>query len=90
MEAYTGCIAPRYREIAAILTTKSALIENPPPSYLDGVCPHGVADWTKFSGGTLTNLMLDMAAFAHACAPLERRWEAEGAAAVMHSSTIIM
>jgi hypothetical protein len=37
MEAHTRCIAPRYREVAAIFSTKSALIENPPPSYFDGI-----------------------------------------------------
>jgi hypothetical protein len=62
-----------------ILSTKSALMEPPPPSYLDGVFPNGVADWTKFSAGTLSNHMCDLAAFAHAWAPLERRWEAGGA-----------
>jgi hypothetical protein len=39
IEAYTGCIAPRYREVAVTLSTKSALMEQPPPSYLDGVHP---------------------------------------------------
>ena len=52
IEAYTGCIAPRYREVAAILSTKSALMENPPPSYLDGVFSADGIDWTKFSSGT--------------------------------------
>ena len=89
IEAHTSCIAPRHRDVAAILTTKSALIENPPPSYLDGVFPHGVADWTKFSGGSLSNYMSnDMGAFAHAWAPLERRWEVEGAAVIMHATAL--
>ena len=79
IEAHAGCIAPRHREIAAILATKSALIENPPASYLDGVFPADGVDWTKSSGGTLSYHMMDMAMFAHAWAPLERRWEAEGA-----------
>jgi hypothetical protein len=61
-------------------------MEPPPPSYLDGVHPAGVTDWTKFSGGTLSYHMIDMAAFAHAWAPLERRWEAEGAAVAMHAT----
>jgi len=39
IEAYTGCIAPCWRDVAAILSTKSALMENPPASYLDGVYP---------------------------------------------------
>jgi hypothetical protein len=72
IEAHTGCIAPRYREIAAIVETKSALIENPPPSYLDGAFPDGVADWTKFSAGSVSYHMRDMEVFAHAWAPLER------------------
>ena len=36
---YTGCIAPLYREVAALLSTKSALMEPSPASYLDGVYP---------------------------------------------------
>jgi hypothetical protein len=87
IEAHVSCIAPRYRDIAAILSTKSALMEPPPPSYLDGVYPAARIDWTKFSGGTLSHHMIDMGAFAHAWAPLERRWEAEGAAAAMHATT---
>ena len=39
METHTGCIAPRHREVAAILSAKTALMEQPPPSYLDGVHP---------------------------------------------------
>jgi hypothetical protein len=85
-EAHACCIAPRYREGAVILSTKSALMENPPASYLDGVFPDGVANWTKFSAGSLSRHMFDMAAFAYAWAPLERRWEAEGAAVVMHAT----
>ena len=79
IEAHAGCIAPRWREVAAILATKSSLMENPPLSYLDGVYPADRINWSKFSGGTLSMYMMDMAAFAHAWAPLERRWEAEGA-----------
>ena len=79
IEAHASCIAPRYRDVAAILSTKSALIENPPPTYLDGVHPADGVNWTKFSGGTLSYHMHDMGTFAHAWAPLERRWEAEGA-----------
>jgi hypothetical protein len=86
IEAHTSCIAPRYREIAVILSTKSALIENPPVSYLDGVYPADGVDWTKLSGGSLSHHMFDMAVFAHAWAPLERRWEAEGAAIVIHAN----
>jgi hypothetical protein len=86
IEAHAGCIAPRYREIATILSTKSALMENPPPSYLDGVYPADGIDWTKFSAGSLSYHMYDMAAFAHAWVPLERRWEAEGAAVAVHAT----
>jgi hypothetical protein len=87
IDAHTSCIAPRYQEVAVILATKSALMENPPASYLDGVYPAGVADWTKFSSGTLSYHMFDMAAFAHAWAPLERRWEVGGAPA-NHARTL--
>ena len=86
IEAHIGCIAPRYRDVAAILSTKSALMEPPPPSYLDGVYPPDGIDWTKFSGGTLSLHMIDMGAFAHAWAPLERCWEAEGAAVALHGT----
>jgi hypothetical protein len=71
MEAHTSCIAPRWREIAAILSTKLALW---PASFLDGAFPNGVADWTKFSSRSLSFHMFDLAAFAHAWVPLERRW----------------
>ena len=86
IEAHASCIAPRYRDVTAILSTKSALIENPPPSYLDGPYPADGVNWTKFSGGSLSYHMFDMATFAHAWAPLEQRWEAGGAPILMHSS----
>jgi hypothetical protein len=90
IEAHAGCIAPRYRDIAAILSTKSALMEPPPASYLDGVFPADGVDWTKFSGGSLSNHMYDMGAFAHAWAPLEQRWQVGGAPTVRrtHSSVV--
>jgi hypothetical protein len=88
IEAHTGCIAPRYREVATILSTKSALIENPPTSYLHNVFPADGIDWTKFSAGSLSRHMTDMSAFAHAWAPLERRWEAGGAPALIHASAL--
>jgi hypothetical protein len=44
IEAHTSCIAPRYREVTKILSTKSSLMETPPPSYLDGAFPDGVCD----------------------------------------------
>jgi hypothetical protein len=86
IEAHVGCIAPRYREVAAILSTKSALMEPPPPSYLDGAFPADEIGWPKFSGGSLSTPMYDMATFAHTWAPLERRWEAGGAPAIMHAT----
>ena len=58
-------------------------MEPPPPSFLDGVYPDAGVDWTKFSFGSLSPYMWDMGAFARAWAPLERRWEAEGALAIM-------
>ena len=76
IEAHTGCITPCWREIAAILKTKGHLLQRPPPSFLDGMFPDGVADWTKFLAGSLAYLQFDMSAFADAWAPLERRWEA--------------
>jgi hypothetical protein len=78
IEAHTGCIAPRYREVTMVLSTKSALMEPPPPSYLDGAFPAAGVEWTKFSSGTLSNHMFDMGAFSHAWATLERRWESGG------------
>jgi hypothetical protein len=86
IEAHAGCIAPRYREVAAILATKTALMEPPPPSFLDVAFPADGIDWTKFSIGTLSVHMIDMGAFAHAWAPLERRWESGGAPALMHAT----
>ena len=76
IEAHTGCIAPCWREVATILATKGHLLEDPPVTLLDRIFPDGIADWTKFSQGTLINLQYDMGAFADAWAPLERRWEA--------------
>jgi hypothetical protein len=87
IETHTNCITPRWREVVTILSTKSALMEPPPPSYLDGLYPADGIDWTKFSQGSLSLHMIDMAAFAHAWAPLEYRWEAGGAAAAMHATT---
>ena len=61
-------------------------MELPPPSYLDGVFPDGVADWTKFTAGTLTRLFHATATFAHAWTPLERRWESGGALPVARAT----
>ena len=90
IEAHTSCIAPRYREVAAILSTKSALMEPPPASYLDGVFTADGVNWTKFSGGSLSVHMFDMAAFAYAWTPLERRWEAGGATDALAHHAIIL
>ena len=76
IEAHAGCAAPSYREVATILATKGHLLQRPPPALLDRIFPDGIADWTKFSQGTLITLQYDMGAFADAWAPLERRWEA--------------
>jgi hypothetical protein len=90
IEAHTDCIVPRYREVATILSTKSTLMETPPASYLDGVFPADGVDWTKFFTGTLGTPMLDMAAFAYAWAPLERRWEAGGALVMCHTLVYLL
>jgi hypothetical protein len=81
---------PRYRDVATILSTKSALMEPPPPSFLDGMHPADGVDWTKFSGGTLSNHMGDMATFGQTWAPLERRWEVEGAPAITPFSALCL
>jgi hypothetical protein len=51
-------------------------MDKPPPSFLDNLFSRGVTDWTKFSGGTVNVYFHEMAAFAYAWAPLERRWAA--------------
>ena len=76
IEALTDSVAPCWREVATILATKGHLLQRPPPALLDRIFPDGIADWTKFSMGTLNTLQFDMGAFADAWAPLERRWEA--------------
>jgi hypothetical protein len=69
-------MAPCYREVATILATKGHLLQRPPPSFLDGIFSDGITDWTKFMLGTLAWFQIEMAAFADAWAPLERRWGA--------------
>jgi hypothetical protein len=90
IKAHTSCIAPCYREVAAILSTKSASMEIPPPSFLGGVFSANGVDWTKFSGGSFSGHMFAMSACAHAWAPLERRCEVGAAPAIrrMHSRAI--
>jgi hypothetical protein len=51
-------------------------MDKPPPSFLDILFPRGVTDWTKFSSGSVNVYFHEMAAFAYAWAPLERRWAA--------------
>ena len=75
IEAHASCMAPCYREVATIFATKGHLLQRPPLTFLDVIFPDGVADWTKFLGGSLNYLQIEMAAFADAWAPLERRWE---------------
>jgi hypothetical protein len=76
IDAHTSCIAPCYREVTKILSTKGHLIQRPPAAFLDKVFPDGISDWAKFVGGSLIAMQHDMAAFGDAYAPLERRWEA--------------
>ena len=69
-------MVPRWRDVAAIIATKLALIEAPPPESLAAAMPatfSGV-DWAKISGGTLTVHLFDMITFANAWAAIERRW----------------
>jgi hypothetical protein len=63
-------------------------MEPPPPSYLDGLYPADGVDWTKFTGTSLSTPSIDMGPFAHAWAPLERRWEAGGASNSTHASVL--
>jgi hypothetical protein len=78
-DAHSSGMIPRWRDMAAIIATKLALIEVPPPESLAAANPaqfSGV-DWAKISGGALTYHFLDMITFADAWAAIERRW-AEG------------
>ena len=75
-DAHSSGMIPRWRDMAAIIATKLALIEAPPPESLAAANPaqfSGV-DWAKISAGTLTYHFYDMIAFADAWAAIERRW----------------
>jgi hypothetical protein len=77
-DAHSSGMIPRWRDMAAIIATKLALIEAPPPESLAAASPavfSGV-DWGKISAGTLTQHFLDMITFADAWAAIERRWAA--------------
>jgi hypothetical protein len=75
-EAHSSGMIPRWRDMAAIVATKLALIEAPPPESLVAANPaqfSGV-DWEKISAGTLTHHFVDMITFADAWAAIEQRW----------------
>ena len=75
-DAHSSGMIPRWRDMAAIVATKLALIEAPPPESLAVASPaifSGV-DWVKISGGALTVHFCDMITFADAWAAIERRW----------------
>ena len=75
-DAHSSGMIPRWRDMAAIVATKLALIEAPPPESLAAAYPalfSGV-DWGKILGGALTALFFDMITFADAWAAIERRW----------------
>ena len=74
-DAYTSGMIPRYRDIAAITTTKTALIEVPPPESLAALGPWAAAvDWGKMFSNNLIIPFYDMAVFADVWAAIERRW----------------
>ena len=75
-DAHSSGMVPRWRDMAAIIATKLALIEAPPPESLAAANPalfSGV-DWAKISTGTLTVHFFDMITFADAWVAIERRW----------------
>jgi hypothetical protein len=75
-DAHSSGMIPRWRDMAAIIATKLALIEAPPPESLAAAHPaqfSGV-DWAKISGGALTIHFYDMITFADAWAAIEQRW----------------
>jgi hypothetical protein len=74
-DAHTSGMIPRWRDMAAIISTKIALIEVPPPEKLAAVVPvWSVVDWVKISAGTLTNRLIDLVTDADAWVAIERRW----------------
>jgi hypothetical protein len=75
-DAHSSGMIPRWRDMAAIVATKLALIEAPPPESLAAASPaqfSGV-DWLKISSGTLATHFYDMITFADAWAAIEQRW----------------
>jgi hypothetical protein len=74
-DAHTSGMVPRWRDMAAIITTKTALIEPPPPESLAALGPWAAAvDWAKIYNNTLTLPLFDMVAFVDAWTAIERRW----------------
>ena len=75
-DAHSSGMVPRWRDMAAIIATKLALIEAPPPESLAAAFPavfSGV-DWAKIGAGSLTVHFSGMIAFADAWAAIEQRW----------------
>ena len=74
-DAHTCGMVPRWRDMAAIITTKTALIEPPPPESLATLGSWAAAvDWAKIYNNTLTYPLFDMVTFVDAWAAIERRW----------------
>lgn len=76
-DAYSSGMVPRWRDMAAIIRTKTALIEAPPPESLATANPAwSEVDWAKIGMGALVVHLFDMVAFTDAWAAIERRWAA--------------
>ena len=76
-DAHSSGMIPRWRDMAAIIATKLALIEAPPPESLAAANPalfSSEVDWAKISAGTLVSHFMEMITFADAWVPIERRW----------------
>jgi hypothetical protein len=74
-DAHTSGLIPRWRDMAAIIATKLALIEAPPVAVLAAANPAwSPVDWARISSGTLTVFLFDMVTFADAWAAIEQRW----------------
>ena len=71
-DAHSSGMIPRWRDMAAIIATKLALIEAPPPESLARTLP--VLDWAKIYANNLVGPLIDMVVFADAWVPIERRW----------------
>ena len=71
-DAHASGMVPRWRDMAAIIATKLALIEAPPPESLARIIPG--QDWAKICSNDLMQPWWDMVAFADAWAAIERRW----------------